>query len=219
MTLCGWLPGCSSFFWLMAMTITSLIWSAIPQLHEKGSGAGIIPVGVVLVEVARMLFVRLYYRCERSFSVVSINAIVFPLVDFWSAMAAGVGFGATQTLIYYAPMVAHSMGPGTLFSSQCSALSSFTSAAANAALFNALHIPLMILAFDAYRRVNLWHISAVWVLHGAAAGLTILNQIEEGCKMSLPLIAAVVLIASLWCTLVTHAEDYRSNKVRRVHHA
>jgi len=209
----------ASFFWLMAMTLTSLIWSAIPQLHQSGAGGGIVPVGVVFVELARMLFVRLYYRCERSFSVVSINAIVFPLVDFWSALAAGVGFGATHTLIYYAPMIGFSMEAGTLFTSQCSVMSSFTAAAANACLFNALHLPLMILAFDAYRRVNLLHISAVWLLHAAAAGLTLLNQLHDGCRLAVPLVGAVVLIAYAWCAVITHKDDYRSNKVRRVHHA
>jgi hypothetical protein len=162
----------SAFFWLMSMTLTSLIWSAIPPLHAHSSpGWVIVPVGVVLAEVARAAFIRFYFRCERSFSVVSINAIVFPLVDFWSGIAAGVGYGATQSLVYYGPVVARAMGPGTLYAPHCAAFSTLVSAAANAALFNALHVPLMVLAFDAYRLMSPPRIVAVVVLHMAAACL------------------------------------------------
>lgn len=108
-------------------------------------------------------------RCERSFSVVSINAIVFPLVDLWSSIAAGVGFGASQSFMFYAPVVARALGPGALFSPHCSAFSTTILAAWNALLFNAMHVLLMIIAFDAYRTMSPPRISALIVLHAAAA--------------------------------------------------
>jgi hypothetical protein len=115
------------------------------------------------------LFVCHSSRCERSFSVVSINAIVFPLVDLWSSIAAGVGFGASQSFMFYAPVVARALGPGALFSPHCSAFSTTILAAWNALLFNAMHVLLMIIAFDAYRSMSPPRISAVVVLHAAAA--------------------------------------------------
>jgi len=209
----------SAFVWLMAMTVTSLLWSAIPPLHDSKAGWAIVPIGVVLQEIARGLFIRFYFRCERSFSVVSINAIVFPLVDFWSGLAAGVGYGATQSLVYYGPMMAHAMGPGTLYMPHCSAMSALVSAAANAALFNALHVPLMVLGFDAYRLMSPLRIGVVAVLHAAAACLTILNNADDGCIISLPLIGLVVLITWLYAVFITHRAEYRSSKARRVHQA
>src|SRR5687768_8292301 len=84
-------------------------------------------------------------KSERSFSVVSINAIVFPLIDLWSSLAAGVGWGAAQSFVFYASMLGHSLGPGALYTPQCS-LNSFILASITGGLFNALHILLMILA-------------------------------------------------------------------------
>ena len=209
--------GCSAFFWLLSLMLSSLVWAAIPPLHASARGWAIVPVGVIVQELARALFLRLYFRAERSFSVVSINAIVFPLVDLWSGVAAGAGYGAVQTFVYYAPILAHALGPGVLYSGHCSALSAFASGAWTAFLFNVLHILLMILAFDAYRqpRARPLRVAAVVLLHFAAASFTILNNIDEGCVMALPLIAGVVVVAAVWTVLVTHRPDYRSSKDRR----
>lgn len=109
-------------------------------------------------------------RSERSFSVVSINAIVFPLIDLYSSIAAGVGFGAMHSFMYYAVIIAHSLGPGALFNAHCPQFSTFFSAAWTALFFNILHICWMILAFDAYRTQFPLKVGVVAVLHAAAAG-------------------------------------------------
>jgi hypothetical protein len=107
-------------------------------------------------------------RAERSFAVVSINAIVFPLIDVYSAIAAGLGFGAMQSFFYYAVILAHTLGPGALYSGKCTAFSSAFAAAWNALLFNSLHILLMIIAFDAYRQMFIPKIVIMILLHAAA---------------------------------------------------
>ena len=48
---------------------------------------------------------------------------------------------------------------------------------------------------------------------------TILNRVDDGCVISLPLIAAIVVITALWTLLITHRPEYRSNKGRRTHQA
>lgn len=57
-----WLPisTLSAFFWLMSLTASSLIWSAIPPLQDSAHDWAIVPVSVLLQEVARALFIILY---------------------------------------------------------------------------------------------------------------------------------------------------------------
>ena len=60
----------------------------LPFLQENGYFWAIITV--LVQEGARYLFFDMYVKLERNFSVVATNAIAFPLVDFYSALAAGV---------------------------------------------------------------------------------------------------------------------------------
>ena len=107
-------------------------------------------------------------RCERSFSVVSINAIVFPLIDLYSSIAAGLGFGAMYAFMYYAIIISHAVGDGALFNPHCNQFSAFFSAAWMALFFCICHICWMVIAFDAYRVVSLPKIATVIALHAAA---------------------------------------------------
>lgn len=50
-------------------------------------------------------------------------------------------------------------------------------------------------------------------------GQTILNNIDDGCVISLPLIATITALTVALTIFVTHRPEYRSNKARRVHNA
>lgn len=188
------------------------MWAAIPPLHDSTAGWAVVPVAVIVQEIARGVFIRLYLsdtrhtrrrwdrpvnrgslccscslfflspsRAERSFSVVSINAIVFPLIDLYSGIAAGVGFGAMQTFVYYATLFGQSLGPGTLYSPHCPHMSAFVSAAWTALMFNLMHVCWMVVAIDAYRRANPLMIGGVALLNGAAAGM-VRQQAQRTCQ-------------------------------------
>jgi len=209
----------AAFFWMMSFTFSSLIWSAIPPLQQSSYGWALVPVSVLVLEAVRVVFVRLYFRSERSFSVVSINAIVFPLVDLYSAIAAGVGFGACHSIMLYGTIIAHAHGPGELLNDRCPSYNAFVAAACSALLYNVLHITLMILAFDAYRTMHPLKISALILLHAAAGAFSILSNVSNGCILSLPLLAATVAVSIGVALFITHSPYYRSSKARRVHQA
>ena len=48
---------------------------------------------------------------------------------------------------------------------------------------------------------------------------TIINNIDDGCTISLPLVAAITIVSMVIAVIVTHQPDYRSSKARRVHSA
>src|SRR4051812_23174185 len=77
----------SAFFWLCSFLCSSIIWYMIPPIYNNS--IALIPISVTFQEIFRYLFIKLYAKSERSFSVVSINAIVFPMTDIYSSITAG----------------------------------------------------------------------------------------------------------------------------------
>lgn len=117
---------------------------------------------------------------------VSINAIVFPLIDIYSAIAAGVGFGAAQSFMYYAVVVSRALGPGALFNPHCTHFSSFFTSAWMAFFFNVMHICWMIMSFDAFRFAQPLKVGLVVLLHGAASGIVrhdTTHGLQEGMRI------------------------------------
>lgn len=113
----------ASFFWLLSLTATSIVWFVIPPL--KDVPWFYVTLGVLVEEALRLVFFRLYARSESSFSVISTNAVVFPLTDITSSFSAGLGYGLTQAVLVYGSVVASSSGGGTYFTKECSEMSIF----------------------------------------------------------------------------------------------
>lgn len=91
-------------------------------------------------------------------------------------LASGVGFGATHTFFYYAPILAYSDGRGSLFSPHCTHYSTFTLSAWSAFLYNILHVALFVIAFDALRTGNMRNLWAMGSLHLVAATMVSLTS-------------------------------------------
>jgi len=198
-----------AFFWFSSYSLAAIIWYMIEAMQS-------ITVLVVLLEVliqeaGRYLFFRLYAKTEKSFSVVSTNAVAFPMIDFYSALASGVGYGVTYSVMIYGSVISHSWGSGTLFSEACPQISAFVVAAVNASIFGLLHIVVMIAAFDAYRRESRNRILFVLLTFILASLIPMLTP-QAGCSVSLPLLGTVLLIASIYTTHVVCDPGYRSKK-------
>jgi hypothetical protein len=153
-----------------------------------------------------------YERTEQSFAVMSTNAVVFPLTDLSSAIAAGLGFGVMHALMLYGSVLAASTGPGTLFAESCASMSVFVLSACLAFLFIFLHVSLMVVAFDAFRRHDLRRVGYVWGFHLIAACSTIFNARSGGCNAALPVVAASTIGALSLAWFVMHQPGYRSSK-------
>ena len=133
----------------------------------------------------------------------SINAIVFPLIDLYSAIAAGVGFGAMHSFMYYAIIMSYAIGDGALFNPHCPHFSTFFSAAWTALFFNILHICWMILAFDSYRTMNMFKVGLIVALHAAAGGFVRTHDTPEWTARRTILIVYVSRYACFSCLKLT----------------
>lgn len=200
----------SSFFWLLSLVCASLVWFVIPVLNENNWL--MVPFGVLCQEIARYCFFVCYAKAEGSFAVVGTNAISFPLTDLYSALAAGLGYGGLHTILIYGTIVFNSLGPGTFFADTCPDFSVFVLSAWLAFCFGILHMELMILAFDAYRRKSWPRIVFFIILHLATACMTIVNLDQSGCLIALPLIFGLVLVGAVMTIFVISRPNYRSKR-------
>jgi hypothetical protein len=200
----------SALFWLLSLLASSIFWYIIPPIYH--SDWALLPISVVFVELFRYYFLYLYSHSSRSFSIVSINAIVFPLRDFYSAIAAGLGFAAARVFFYYGILISHSLGPATLYSSTCSRINSFLHSSLNAALFSYLDFALMLIALDALRSKILLKWLPVWLFHLLSSLTLILNSLDDGCAYSLALLSLTVALSIGWAVRTVRSPSYASNK-------
>jgi len=142
---------------------------------------------------------------------VGTNAVAYPMVDFYSSLAAGLGFGATYTIMLYGTILSYSSGPGALWSDTCSR-STFVVSAWTALVFCALHVVLMIIAYDAYRRSSVPRVLLVAGIHLIASLLTLLNERQDGCQWALPLDCVILFLSVCILLFIIRKPDYRSKR-------
>lgn len=203
----------SAFLWISSVIILSVIWFAIPPLRNGGFPALVLSFAVLAQEAARYTLILSYARIEKTFSATSTNVVVYPLSDLTASLSAGVGFGVMQTFVVYGSILVGAYGPGILVNDHCPETSIFVISSWIALFMNILHICLMIIALDAYRRKSKLMAAFVVVLHALATLLTLLNKTSGGCISSIISIACVSLFSLLATWKVIHKADYRG-KIR-----
>ena len=197
---------------LIALLASGLVWYILSPL--RGQTMLFMPLLVIAIEVVRYYFFRLYCRIERQFGAVATNAVSYPLSDFYSSLAAGVGFGAAYTLAIYASIFAEATGPGVVFSATCPYMSTFVFSAWHACLLNIAHVALSVISFDAWQRRYWPKLTVLWMLHFVVACSPLLLSTSHGCALAL-LLAVIATGASIFYAIyVTGAREYLANKAR-----
>ena len=72
--------------------------------------------------------------------------------DLSASIAAGLGFGGMHTVMMYGALLFASSGEPTFFLASCPQISIFAWTAIVALLYNILHVTLMVMSLDAYRK-------------------------------------------------------------------
>eukprot|EP01138_Halocafeteria_seosinensis_P010744 gb/GECG01010972.1/.p1 GENE.gb/GECG01010972.1/~~gb/GECG01010972.1/.p1 ORF type:complete len:259 (+),score=17.56 gb/GECG01010972.1/:1-777(+) len=151
----------SGFFWLLAALLAAIIWVAIPPLKEVHEFH--IVAAILCQALFRYMFVKAYMKVELRLPALLPKGSVAQLSDASSAIASGLGFGLTHSLVMYGAIISQGGGVESVRVSSCDDLSVFNISAGNALLVNVLHMGMMIWAFDAYRKVG-WKSYLRWGL-------------------------------------------------------
>uniref|UniRef100_A0A7S1ZJJ0 Uncharacterized protein n=1 Tax=Ditylum brightwellii TaxID=49249 RepID=A0A7S1ZJJ0_9STRA len=145
------------------------------------------------------------------------------LNDASCGLAAATGFGGMHSLLLYGTLLSSEGGNGgTLYQPSCSAMPSLVSGALIAFLFTILDAVWMLLTFYAVRRRKLPHypntapihsnsccnrfavpndakgakiaLGVVLLSHSAASFATAFNDMNNGCVISLPVLAVIMVL-------------------------
>jgi gamma-secretase subunit APH-1 len=203
----------SAFVWLLSILLTSLFWLVAPPALQRAHLYAIV-ISVIIQELMRYALLYLYTRVidvaeamdRKKRDRILARVLSGKLVrkpkreaqlsnDFDAAIGAGVGYGLMHTVMMYGGVISASSDLQGWYRSQCPALNAFAASAATALLYNILHIPLMIIALDAFRRWNWKQASVPLLLHLAFAIASTLQEGslgEVGCNWTFP---ALVLIS------------------------
>lgn len=163
-------------------------------------------------EVARGGMLVAYGEFERKFSVLGTNAVLFPLRDLSSALAAGLGWGLADIIMVHGDVLVRTTGAATLVSPACSQVSVPVAASIAATGIWLLDVALMVIALDAFRRRSLARAVAVVALHATHFGVGAMNTSNGGCVGYLVSQAVVAMASVLLAFALVNKDGYRSKR-------
>ena len=210
----------ASFTWLLSFLLSSFLWSLLPGDGDdalRNENWPLLILGSFLQEVARVLLLIAYTSYVRAFSVVGLHALLYPLTDLFGAIALGLGFAFAHVLVVYGSVLAYAGEWGALYlpssPTTCPSMSVFPVAAWTACFFGVMHIALMIMQLDSLRRRERRRLSTPFTLHMLAAVAVILStSVNQGCVVSLTLLAALTAVSVGLAWRVIQKSDYSSRK-------
>lgn len=206
----------SSFFWLLSILLTSMLWYVLVPLRTHYWF--IVPFAVLLQEAMRWAFYKLYAKAQKAFTGGSSPNVAVPhALDYFSAsLAIGLGFGFTHGVVMYGSVLASANGPGSLYAPACPSVSLFLLSAVFALAFITMHVLLSVLSFDAYK-VTEWR--PFLIKTGVMAGghfvislLTLLNQEGGSCVASAVLVYLALAVLALFTARVAFTSPHLLRK-------
>lgn len=167
----------SAFAFLLSAFCSALLWLPVPY-SQRENPILLMPVGVLMQFVFRILFVQMYHRVEdavtdsigrhehqmhgnnnnasSSISPMSETTLLrLELNDWACGIAAGVGFGGMHSLMLYGTLLASQIydnSKGTLYQDSCSVMPSLVNSALCTFMFSLLDILFMLFAFYGMRK-------------------------------------------------------------------
>lgn len=208
----------AAFFWLLAALVASLVWTAV----QEPTGAGglhlvTLTISVLAQEAARWVFCRFFRRAERGLFEFLPPEHLKGFNDLTAAVASGLGFGLMHIAVMYGAILVESFQDGALYTEGChSALTVYHIAAIESMYLLVLHVALMVVSFDGFRRSS-WRLAGL--VAAARLGFSMLSlghdphgrggsasaPFEAGsnaCSWVLPLQAALLLVVSAGAVMV-----------------
>ncbi|XP_043539913.1 gamma-secretase subunit APH-1A-like isoform X3 [Chiloscyllium plagiosum] len=190
----------SSFFWLVSLLLSSLLWFVAVQLSNKenaGLQHGLLMMGagisVLLQEAFRFAYYKLLKKADQGLAAISEDGRS-PISIGQMAYVSGLAFGVASGAFSVINVLSDSLGPGAVGIHGDSPYFFLTSAFVTSAVV-LLHTSWGVVFFDACEKRRWLLLAVVVVSHALMSGLTFLNPRYE---WSLPLIYAITIATGGW---------------------
>jgi len=221
----------SAFIWFLSILLTSLFWLVAPSTIQRVHIYAIV-ISVIIQEGMRYALLYLYTRIIETAENMDRNKLdrILALAlsgrsirkpkkeaplsnDFEAAIGSGLGYGLMHTIMMYGGVISASSDLEGWYRVQCPTLNAFAASAATALLYNILHIPLMIIALDAYRRWNWQRALIPSIIHLVFAISGTLQEGtlgEVGCNFTFPALVLIATLAIFIAFFTYSSKDYAS---------
>ncbi|XP_067832042.1 gamma-secretase subunit APH-1A-like isoform X1 [Heptranchias perlo] len=174
-----------SFFWLMSLLLSSLLWFIAVQLSNKENPSlqhGLLIMGaavsVLLQEAFRFAYYKLLKKADQGLAAISEDGRS-PISIGQMAYVSGLAFGVISGAFSVINILADSLGPGVVGIHGESPYFFLTSAFLTMALV-LLHTFWGVVFFDACEKRKWVALAAVVISHMLTSGLTFLNPWYKG---------------------------------------
>ncbi|XP_059498997.1 gamma-secretase subunit APH-1A-like isoform X2 [Stegostoma tigrinum] len=192
-----------SFFWLVSLLFSSLLWFVAVQLGNKANAGvqhGLLMMGagasVLLQEAFRFAYYKLLKKADQGLAAMSEDGRS-PISIGQMAYVSGLAFGVASGAFSVINVLSDSLGPGVVGIHGDSPYFFLTSAFLTMAVV-LLHTSWGVVFFDACEKRRWLSLMMVIVTHLLTSGLTFLNPRYE---WSLPLIYGLTIATGGWAFL------------------
>lgn len=188
-----------SFFWLLSLFCSSVIWAVVPPLQN--TPAFTLPFSVLLQELFRFLLFKLLQRADHLLAIMSDDKTARRKLKV--SYVGGMGFALIVGLVYYGNVLSEAGGPGVvgLTTPKDSTLFFLTSALGTVAIM-ILHVCWGVMLFHALDTKNWVELVVTILLHMAVACLSLANRYAGTTVPFLVISYAVVLGCVLYCLFI-----------------
>ncbi|XP_053561147.1 gamma-secretase subunit APH-1A isoform X1 [Bombina bombina] len=203
-----------SFFWLVSVLFSSLIWFVSVQISDKNNSSlqyGLLIFGaaisVLLQEAFRYGYYRLLKKADEGLATISEDGRS-PISIQQMAYVSGFAFGIISGVFSVINILADAVGPGIVGVHGDSPYYFLTSAFLTMALVF-LHTFWGIIFFAACEKRMWWHLAVVVISHLLTSGLTFLNPWYEA---SLIPIYIITICMGVWAFLAAGGSYHNIRK-------
>eukprot|EP01064_Diplonema_japonicum_P021793 TRINITY_DN3135_c2_g2_i1.p1 TRINITY_DN3135_c2_g2~~TRINITY_DN3135_c2_g2_i1.p1 ORF type:complete len:330 (+),score=33.80 TRINITY_DN3135_c2_g2_i1:82-1071(+) len=222
----------ASFVFVIASHFCATVWHILPPLQDSTVFHCL--VGVAITEGFRYIVYRLYEKCEQAFGK-RFGEVVY-LTEFSvipAALAAGVGWAASQSLLSFGIIFAYHLDPtvtepdATWYSDDCKSIPVLFFQSLQTLFYSICNMSWMVTAFAAYYSLRFtstsspaplpYHkmgnplsakhasllLAATLLLHLSGSLFTLVSTTDAGCAASLPLLCLVTVFSGLLAVSTT----------------
>lgn len=200
----------SSFFWLISLLISSLLWFAVVPLREK-LAFGLV-FSVLFQEASRLAYYKLVQKAENGLQKMMQNdqnqadgdskQIKFIKNHHLMALVCGLAFGMTSGAFALVNILSASVGPGTVGIHGDSDHFFITSSLLTLA-FVMLNTFWQVISYAAMDKKSYWQVAVVVLFHLLVSCLTLLNNRDPPVYAATITPAYVlVVISGIWAFIV-----------------
>lgn len=198
----------SSFFWLVSLLLSSVLWFAVVPLHNQLAFGMVF--SVLFQEAFRYLLYKTLRLAEKGMERIIDNGR--PMASLHTlAFVCGLGFGMISGIFSLVNVLSDSLGPGTIGLRGGSDMFFFVSAF-HTLCFILLHTFWSVVFFNALDRRNVYGVVGVLAAHLVVSSLTLMNR-EGRYGVVCPAIAGITLASAYWSLRVAGGSATRVFRV------